>query len=236
MFDTRTVVCELLSALSVLSLFDRTEAYAFRRDTVTDMQADLPALGETEARQRGRAQSEVVALRRALDARFSRGEPQAQNYHGIERLDARKFESKHWATRARPWVDRRACAWLSRRFIDHQARFVWLTDPAGSTHVPRGALGFDFDGPRSTHVGARVSFEVLIAAFGLETDDRLQRIAGAVHDLDAGGIPAPKAAGLESMLGGLREQHANDDALVAAAAAVFDALYSSPSPSTGNGP
>jgi len=133
-------------------------------------------------------------------------------------------------------VDRLACAWLIRRFIDHQARFVWLTDPAGSTPVPRGALGFDFDGARFTHVGARVSFEVLIAAFGLEKDARLQRIAGAVHYLDAGGIPVPEAAGLESVLSGLRELHANDDALAAAAAAVFDALYASPAPSTGTGP
>ncbi|MBK7549493.1 MAG: chromate resistance protein [Rhodoferax sp.] len=242
----------------LLALFDRTEAYALWRDTAAALQAELPALGETEARRRGRAvaealqalrridyypgaaaeqaQAQMDALRQALDARFSRGEPQAQRDHGIERLDARKFQGKRWATRARPWVDRLACAWLIRRFIDTQARFVWLPDPAGSTPAPRGALGFDFDGARFTHVGSRVTFEVLIAAFGLDADARLQRIAGAVHYLDAGGIPVPEAAGLESVLGGLRELHANDDALAAAAAAVFDALYASPSPSTGTGP
>jgi hypothetical protein len=133
-------------------------------------------------------------------------------------------------------VDRLACAWLIRRFIDPQARFVWLPDPAGTTPAPRGALGFDFDSARVTHVGTRVSFEVLIAAFGLDRDTRLQRMAGAVHYLDAGGIPVPEAAGLESVLGGLRELHANDDALAAAAAAVFDAFYAAPLPSTGAGP
>jgi hypothetical protein len=46
----------------------------------------------------------------------------------------------------------------------------------------------------------------------------------------------PEAAGLESVLGGLRELHADDDALAAAASAVFDALYAAPSPSTGNAP
>jgi Chromate resistance exported protein len=56
---------------------------------------------------------------------------------------------KRWATRARPWVDRLACAWLIRRFVDPAARFVWLADPAGSTPAPRGALGFDYDGSRS---------------------------------------------------------------------------------------
>ena len=89
-------------------------------------------------------------------------------------------------------------------------------------------LGFDYDGARFTHVGARVSFEVLLASFGLDSDPKLQRIAGAVHYLDAGGIPVPEAAGLESVLGGLRELHADDDALVAHAATVFDALYASP--------
>ena len=152
--------------------------------------------------------------------------PQAP--HGITRLDARKFQGKRWATRARPWVDRLACAWLIRRFIDPAAQFLWLADPAGSTPAPRGALGFDYDGARFTHVGARVSAEVLAASFGLDADPRLQRIARAVHFLDVGGIPVPEAAGLEAVLAGLREVHADDDQLALAAAAVFDALYAAP--------
>lgn len=238
----------------LVALFDRSEAYALWRDTATVLQAELPTLGETEARRRGRAIAEALlalrridyypgmtaeqaqatmdALRRALDAQFSRGEPQAQHDHGIERLDLRKFQDRRWATRARPWVDRLACAWLIRRFIDPRARFVWLADPAGNTPVPRGALGFDFDGARFSHVGSLVTFEVLMAAFCLDSDARLQRIASAVHYLDAGGIPVPEAAGLESVLGGLRELHAQDDALAAAAAAVFDALYAAPQSNT----
>ena len=239
----------------LLRLFDRTEAYAQWRDTATALQSELTALGETEARRRLRAVSEGLqslrridyypgaaaeqahsefdALRQAMDAQFSRGEPRAQAEHGIARLDARKFQGKRWATRARPWVDRLACAWLIRRFIDPQARFVWLADPA---RAPRGVLGFDYDGARFTHVGARVSFEVLLASFGLDSDPKLQRIAGAVHYLDAGGIPVPEAAGLESVLGGLRELHADDDALVAHAATVFDALYASPQTAPGASP
>ena len=171
------------------------------------------------------AESDLAALRRALDERYSRGEPQPRAAHGIARLDRARFQGRRWATRARPWVDRLASAWLIKRFIDPQAQFVWLDDPA---QAPRGALGFDFDGARFTHMGARVSFEVLAASFGLEGDSKLQRIAQAVRYLDAGGIPVPEAAGLETVLAGLREMHADDDALAVAAGAVFDALYAAP--------
>jgi hypothetical protein len=239
----------------LIALFDRSEAYAQWRDDATALQSELAALTETEARRRlrgvtealqtllridyypgaaaGQAQSALDALRTALDARFSKGEPQPQAEHGIARLDRRRFKGKRWATRARPWVDRLACAWLILRFIDPEARFVWLADPA---QAPRGALGFDFHGARFTHVGARVSFEVLLASFGLDDDPKLRRIGTTVHFLDAGGIPVPEAAGLESVLAGVRELHADDDALVVAAAAVFDALYAAPQVSAGDTP
>ena len=234
----------------LLALFDRAEAYAQWRDGATALQAELASLGETEARRRqrgvaeslqalraidyypgpaaGQAQAALDALRQALDAAYSKGEPKPRADHGIARLDRRKFQGKRWATRARPWVDRLACAWLIHRFIDPQASFVWLADAAGATPVPRGALGFDFDGARFSHVGARVTFEVLLASFGFDADPRLLRIAAAVHYLDAGGIPVAEAAGLESVLAGLRELHADDDFLAAAAAGVFDALYAAP--------
>ncbi len=231
----------------LLALFDRTEAYGQWHCDARALADDLAALGETEARRRLRgvadalnalqgidyvpgpaaeqAQAELDALRRALDTRFSRGEPVAQAAHGIARLDIRKFQGKRWGTRARPWVDRLACAWLIRRFIDTDARIVWLPDPS---KAPRGVLGFDYDGARFTHVGSHVSFEVLAASFGLDTDAKLRRIGQAVHYLDVGGIPVAEAAGLEAVLAGLREVHGDDDRLSAAAAAVFDALYASP--------
>ena len=233
--------------IEILAQFDRSEAYMQWRETVTALQSELDKLAETEARRRLRgvadalqslrridyypgaaamqAESYLLSLRRSFDSRFSKGEPQARQDDGIERLDLRKYRGKRWATRARPWVDRLACAWLIQRFIDPGAQIVWLADPA---KAPRGVLGFDYDGARFTHVGTRVSFEVLAESFGLEADPKLRRIAAAVHYLDVGGIAVPEAPGLEAVLAGLREVHADDDPLQQAASAVFDALYAAP--------
>lgn len=175
------------------------------------------------------------AMRTEVLALFDRTKSYAEWHVEVEALnallpglDARKFQGKRWATRTRPWVDRFACAWLIRRSIDPEASFIWLADSAVATLPPRGTLGFDFDGARFTHIGSRVSFEVLAASFGLDANQRLQRIAPAVRFLDVGGIPVAEAAGLELVLAGLREVHNNDDALAQAAAPVFDALYAAP--------
>jgi hypothetical protein len=156
---------------------------------------------------------------------FSKGEPAARRAAGIAALDRARFQGRRWATRQRPWVDRLACAWLIRRFIDPAATLVWFAEGA---RAPRDALGFDYDGARFTHVGTRVTFEVIAASFGLDADPRLLRIAQSVHYLDVGGIPSPEAAGLGAVLAGLHEVHTDDDALAAAAALVFDALYAAP--------
>lgn len=171
----------------------------------------------------GEARRQAEAALAELDAELRRlqspGEPQAAS-GTIPRLPLADYRGRVWATRARPWVDRLACAWLIRRHIDPDARLLWLDDPAD---CPPEALGFDFDGADFSHVGARVSFETLLASFGLETP-ALLRLGALVHFLDVGGVQPPEASGVERVLAGLRATVEDDTALCAAAATVFDGL------------
>jgi hypothetical protein len=171
----------------------------------------------------GEAQKQAEAALQALELdanhALSPHEPRPAELT-IARLDAQHYLGRTWATRRRPWVDRLASAWLIRRFIDPQARFLWLASPAD---CPKKALGFDFDGATFTHVGARVTFETLLASFGLETPPLL-RLGLLVHSLDAGGVQPPEAVGVERVLAGMREAIADDDQLMLVAAGVFEGL------------
>ncbi|MFY9460803.1 MAG: chromate resistance protein ChrB domain-containing protein [Pseudomonadota bacterium] len=225
------------------ALFDRTAQYTQWFESLQTLRADIKAMTEVDARRRYRtaadsllaieridylpgearvqANTELASLKRDIDTMFSAGEPNPHQGE-IPVRSLAKFQGKRWATRARPWVDRMACAWLISRFVDQSATFVWLTDIA---KVPRGAVGYDFDGAQFTHIGSLVSFEVIVHSFGLQEDPKLKRIAAIVHYLDVGGIPVPEAAGLEWVLAGLRDLHGDDETLIAASNGVFDALY-----------
>src|SRR6185503_15470449 len=118
-------------------------------------------------------------------------------------------------------------AWLIKRFIDREARFVWIARPS---ECPKNALGFDFDGAEFTHVKNRVTFEVLLSSFGLDEDPALAALGAVVHFLDVGGIPVADAKGLESVLKGIKEKARDDDALLVEAMRVLDHLYSAYTP------
>jgi hypothetical protein len=173
----------------------------------------------------GEASVEADAAWAELTARIERllspDEPH-ETRGQVPRLDLARYQGRTWATRRRPWVDRVASAWLIRRFIDPKARFRWLASPSD---CPKSALGFDFDSATFTHVGERVTFETLMASFGLEDDAALQRLAAMVHQLDVGGEPVPEASGFEAVLAGARERLTDDDKLLAEMSAVLDSLH-----------
>ncbi|MFJ7106153.1 chromate resistance protein ChrB domain-containing protein [Pseudomonas sp. NPDC098740] len=163
--------------------------------------------------------SALLELETAVSRALAADEPPSRD-EPITALNRGDYQRRVWATRKRPWVDRLACAWLIRRFIDPEARILWLNTPHD---CPADALGFDFDDATFSHVGNRVTFETLQASFELQ-ESGLNRIAALVHYLDIGGIQPLEAAGIERVLAGLRETIAHDDHLLAAASAIFDGL------------
>ena len=167
------------------------------------------------------AEAAWIELGRRIQRVLSPDEPHESD-GALRRLDPAQYQGRTWATRRRLWVDRVASAWLIRRFIDRDARFRWL---AKASDCPKSALGFDFDGAAFTHVGDRVTFEVLLASFGLEDDPALTRLGAMVHQLDIGGDPVPESIGFEAVMAGARERLDDDDALLAEMSAVLDSLY-----------
>lgn len=171
----------------------------------------------------GKPKQQIDAALQELETAVSRvlspDEPHSHNIP-ITVLNRDDFQGRLWATRKRPWVDRLACAWLIRRFIDPNAQILWLDTPQD---CPADALGFDFDEATFSHVGNRVSFETLQASFELQ-ESGLNRIAALVHYLDIGGIQPVEAAGVERVLAGLRETITHDDHLLVAASGIFDGL------------
>lgn len=160
---------------------------------------------------------------------ISPDEPHARQ-GDLTRLCKEDFRRQVWATRKRPWVDRLASAWLIRRFIDDEARFLWLEN---ANACPSDAIGFDFDGALFSHIDMRVTFEVLVTRFGLE-QEALNAFGQLVHYLDVGGIQPAEAVGVESILAGLRQNITDDDELLSAACLVFDGLLNSCEKRCGN--
>ncbi len=171
----------------------------------------------------GKAQKQTDTVLLELEQRAKRilapDEPQAV-HASVPNLSISDYQARVWATRRRPWVDRLASAWLIRRFIDPEARFVWLE---AITDCPVDALSFDFDGATFSHIGSRVTFEVLVASFSLDYPG-LKRLAALVHYLDVGGIPTPEAIGVEAILAGLCDTESDDNQLLNSAGFVFDSL------------
>ncbi len=167
------------------------------------------------------ASSVLEDLEHSVTEHLSPNEPHAV-HRRIRRLHIEDYQGRIWATRQRPWIDRLASAWLIHRFIDSNARFIWISEPI---ECPDDALGFDFDGAEFTHIGAKVTFEVLLGGFGLAKDSALNRIGSLVHYLDVGGIPVVEAAGLETLIRGMRQRLSSDDDLLIETNKIFDAYY-----------
>lgn len=141
-----------------------------------------------------------------------------------EAMDIGDLKGRIWVTRKGVYIDRIACSWLIRRFIDRDAviRFV-----PGKGYIPKpGELRFDMFEGEITHEGDRCSFEVLLARAGLD-DPALQAIAEIVHDIDLkdSKFGREEAMGIAGLIAGIAMAHADDEERIAQGAPVFDNLY-----------
>ncbi len=134
-----------------------------------------------------------------------------------------------WVTRARPKVDRIACPWLIRRFVDPDARFLFVAPGEVLTvAAQQQAEPFDIadEGVFWSHRGERCTFDVMVEAFGLEKHEPLIRLAAIVRGADTDRLDlVPEAAGLLAISLGLSRIHSDDHAQLDAGMAVYDALY-----------
>ncbi len=129
-----------------------------------------------------------------------------------------------WVTRRGVHIDRIACAWLVRRFIDPEARFKFVT--AKDYEAGPGELRFDMFKGEFTHVGDRCSFEVLLERIGAG-DPALQAIAEIVHDIDLkdGKFGREQTAGIAHVIAGVCASQSDDPARIERGSAIFDDTY-----------
>ena len=240
---------------ALAALFDRSDEYRALFGQLDALQGRLATLDEVQARRelamlrrdlaalmaidffpgpsRRQVENALADAESALNARYSPDEPHARR-GAVPRCDPAQYRGRLWATREHLWIDRVASAWLIRRFIDRKAKFVWIKT---ARSCPKDAVGFDFDGATFTHRGARVTFEVLLASFGLGDDRGLARMGALVHYLDVGGVSVPEAAGFAAIMAGARATQPDDDTLLKTMAPVLDSLYAAyaqdPAPAPG---
>jgi rhodanese-related sulfurtransferase len=177
------------------------------------------------------SQEAAAQLRAAgFDARYLEGGIQAWKAAGLatvrRRPEWRVPGGSRWITRSRPKIDRIACPWLIRRFIDPLAQFDYV--PASqvlSEAAARRAVPYDMPGAAVTHRGERCSFDALLEDFAL-SDPALDRLAAIVRGADTDRLDlAPQSAALLAKSLDLSQRYADDHEMLAHAMPVYDGLY-----------
>jgi hypothetical protein len=134
-----------------------------------------------------------------------------------------------WVTRERVKVDRVACPWLIRKFIDPKAEFLFVpADKVKEVAGREGAVPFDVPGVEFGHHGKECSFDAFVKKHNLERDPALVLLAKIVNGADTDNIlwNQPEAAGLNAIAEGFRHLGYKDDPeMIAAESIVYDALY-----------
>lgn len=132
-----------------------------------------------------------------------------------------------WITRERPKIDRIACPWLIKRFVDADAEFLYVpNDKVIETAAQTGAIPFDVPNVELTHHGEFCSFDALLQNYSL-SDPALSKLAIIVRAADTNRLGlAPEAAGLLAITLGLSENFRDDHEMLGIGMIMYDALYS----------
>jgi len=162
-----------------------------------------------------------------FSASYLEGGIEGWRAEGGELIGKPKGASSRWVTRERPKIDRIACPWLVKRFIDPEAEFLYVPTPeVKRVAAEREAVPYDIPDVEFSHDGDLCSFDAFIRHFRLR-DPALEELALIVRGADTNRMDlAPQAAGLAAVSLGLSLNYNNDLEMLEQGMTVYDALYS----------
>lgn len=173
------------------------------------------------------SQTAASELQRAgIDAAFLDGGMAAWRAQNLPTRKKISIPADKWVTRERPKIDRIACPWLIRRFIEPRAEFLYVPTPEViATAKKTGAIPYDIEGVDFAHEGERCSFDTLLKVFGIQ-DRALDRLALIVRGADTSRHDlAPQCGGLFAISLGLSANFSDDHEMLAHGMVMYDALY-----------
>ena len=178
------------------------------------------------------SQGAMTLLRgRGIEAEALEGGQVAWRDAGLPVVDATALPglgqgATRWVTRHRPKIDRIACPWLIRRFVDAKAEFLFVPPQDVALVAEKfDAIPFDIEGVRFSHRDDRCSFDTMLAEFG-STSEPLETLGTVIRAADTNRHDlAPEAAGLLAVSVGLSRMYRDDHAQLDAGMALYDALY-----------
>jgi len=178
------------------------------------------------------SQNAMTALRqRGIDAHFLQGGIEAWREQSLPLAAKAAGSGTRWVTREHPKIDRIACPWLVRRFIDADAQFLYVpTAQVRTVAQAQNATPYDVNAEVAdtlfAHEGGQCSFDAFIKMYRLGRDTALAKLADIVRAADTNRLElAPQAAGLLAVSLGMSRTRPEDHAMLELMMPVYDALY-----------